>query len=89
MRLEEIFQMHPEYKLYDRDLRSTFDECMLRVDIDKEAFDKYRENHQPSLFSHKGFPEWQGSEAQRLLKLDIEADKHNQMSKSHTASKQF
>jgi hypothetical protein len=90
MRLEDIFQMHPEYKLYDREklssrlsnLRKMFDECMLRAEIDQEAFEKYRQNHQPSLFSHKGYPEWQGSEAQRLLKLDIEAGKHTQMSKT-------
>jgi hypothetical protein len=90
MKLEDIFQMHPEYKLYDRkkfsgrlsNLRQVYDECMFRAEIDQEAFEKYRENHQPSLFSHKGYPEWQGSEAQRLLKLDIEAGKHTQMSKT-------
>ncbi len=71
MKLEDIFQMHPEYKLYDRkkfsgrlsNLRQVYDECMVRAEIDQEAFEKYGENHQPSLFSHKGYPEWQGSEA--------------------------
>jgi len=90
MKLKDIFQMHPEYKLYDREkfssrlsnLRKMYDELMVRAEIDQEAFEKYRENHQPSLFSHKGYPEWQGSEAQRLLKLDIEAGKHTRMSKT-------
>jgi hypothetical protein len=37
---------------------------------------------EPSLFFHKGHPEWQGSEAQKLLKLDMEAGKHARMSKT-------
>jgi hypothetical protein len=90
MKLEDIFQMHPEYKLYDRtkfsgrlsELRRVYDELMFRAEIDQEAFDQYGRNHQPSLFSHKGYPEWQGSEAQILLKGDIEEGKHTRMSKS-------
>jgi hypothetical protein len=91
MRLEDVFQMHPElHKLHDRkkfssrlsELRKVHDECMFCAEIDQEAFEKCRKNHQPSLFSHKGHPEWQGSEAQKLLKLDTEAGKHTRMSKT-------
>jgi hypothetical protein len=99
MKLETIFQMHPEYKLYDRtkfsgrlsDLRRIYDEFMFRAEIDQEAFEHFRDNHQPSLFSHKGYPEWQGSEAQRLLKLDIEAGKHTRMSKTdlHDSNREY
>jgi hypothetical protein len=81
--------MHEEYKLYDpkkfslrlSSLRTQYHECMMRDAMDIGAFDNYRRNHQPSLFSHHGYPEWQGSEAQRLLKIDLEAKKQDSMSK--------
>jgi hypothetical protein len=87
--LKDIYSMHEEYKLYDpkkfssrlSTLRTQYHECMMRDAMDVEAFDNYRQNHQPSLFSHHGYPEWQGSEAQRLLKIDLEAKKQDTMSK--------
>jgi hypothetical protein len=87
--LKDIYNMHEEYKLYDpkkfssrlSSLRTQYHECMMRDAMDIEAFDNYRRNHQPSLFSHHGYPEWQGSEAQRLLKIDLEAKKQDTMSK--------
>jgi hypothetical protein len=89
MKLEVIFQMHEEYKLYDREkfssrlgkVRDIYDDCMHRKSMDKEAFNIFLRNHKPSLFSDKGYSEWQGSDAQSLLRDDIEAEKHNQMSK--------
>ena len=53
----------------------------MRDAMDIEAFDNYRRNHQPSLFSHHGYPEWQRTEAQRLLKIDLEAKKQDTISK--------
>jgi hypothetical protein len=53
----------------------------MRNDMDIKAFNNYRQNHQPSLFSHHGYREWQGSEAQRLLKIDLKANKQDTMSK--------
>jgi hypothetical protein len=87
--LDDIYKMHEEYKLYDRtkfssrlsSLRTQYHECMIRNAMDIEAFDNYRQNHQPSLISHYGYPEWQGSEAQRLLKIDLEAKKQDTMSR--------
>jgi len=81
--------MHEEYKLYDRKklssrlskLRSLFHESMNRQAIDEEAFEIFRNNHQVSLFSHKGYPEWQGSEAQKYALIDIEQGIHKTMSK--------
>jgi hypothetical protein len=89
MKLEVIFQMHGEYKLYDREkfssrlskVRDMYDDCMHRKSMDEEAFNTFLHNHNPSLFSHQGYPEWQGSDAQSLLRDDIEANKHNGMSK--------
>ena len=83
MKLEVIFQMHEEYKLYDREkfssrlskVRDIYDDCMHRKSMDEEAFNIFLHNHKPSLFSHKGYPEWQGSNAQSLLRDDIEAEK--------------
>jgi hypothetical protein len=49
--------------------------------MDMEAFDNYRQNHQPSLFSHHGYLEWQGLEAPRLLKIDLESKKQGTMIK--------
>jgi hypothetical protein len=64
------------------DLRKVYSECMFRAEVDQEAFENYRGKHAPSLFSKHGYPEWQGSESQRLLKIDIEAGKHLLMSKA-------
>jgi hypothetical protein len=50
-------------------------------DMDIVAFNNYRRNHQPPLFSHHGYPEWQGSEPQRLLKIDLKAKKQDAMAK--------
>jgi hypothetical protein len=87
--LKEIYNIHEEYKLYDpkkfssrlSSLRTQYHECIMLNAMDIKAFDNYRKNHQPSLFSHHGYPEWQGSEAQRLLKIDLEAKKQDTMSK--------
>jgi hypothetical protein len=87
--LKYIYNMHEEYKLYNpkkfssclSNLRTQYHECMMRDAMDVQAFNNYRRNHQPSLFSHHGYPEWQGSEAQRLLKIDLEAKKEDIMSK--------
>ena len=87
--LKDIYNMHEEYKLYDpkkfsshlSSLRTQYHERMMRDAMDIGAFDNYRRNHQPSLFSHHGYPEWQGSEAQRLLKIDLEAKKQDTMSR--------
>jgi hypothetical protein len=38
-------------------------------------------SHDISLFSHKGYVQWQGSDAQELLLLDIETNKHVTMRK--------
>jgi len=63
-------------------LRNTLANEFDRVALDQAAFDNYKKNH-PVLtgFSRLGLIEWQGSESQRLLLLDIEAGKHLTMSK--------
>ena len=40
---------------------------------DQQAFDNFKANHAPSHFTHKGYIQWQKSEAQERLLEDIEA----------------
>ena len=54
---------------------------MRRATRDRLLFENYISNHEPSHFSHKGYPEWQGSEAQKLLLEDIEAGLHEDLEK--------
>ena len=42
-----------------------------RAEDDQKAFDKFVENNEVSTVSHKGYIQWQGSDAQRLLRKDI------------------
>ena len=92
MPLKEIYAMHPEaYSKYDykkfssrlSSLRSTVEDVMSRVEIDKQAFENYMQHHKQdvSLQSQKGYAQWKGSEARRLLLQDIELDKHNELGK--------
>lgn len=84
MTIREIYLMHPEYAAYDYEkfpsrlasIKKTVREMNTRADDDQEAFDVFVQNHDVSLFSKKGFIQWQGSESQRLLLEDIEAGKH-------------
>jgi hypothetical protein len=54
-------------------LRAKIKELDFRADEDLEAFRTYKRNHKPSLFSHKGYVQWQGSTAQELLWDDLDA----------------
>ena len=49
---------------------------------DKEAFNIAFQNHPASLLNGRGEPHWNGSDAQRLLKEDIEAENHLTMKPS-------
>jgi hypothetical protein len=85
----EIYAMQPEYAYYDVEkflgrlslLRKTIKEANTRAKDYEEAFNNYKQNHQPSAFSHKGCINWQGSDAQVLLLEDIEAGKLEQLGK--------
>ena len=83
MKLGDIYNMHPEYSAYDykrfsqrvSKIRHQIQEEFGRADEDQEAFDLFVQNNEVSLFSKKGYIQWQGSESQRLLWDDIEAGK--------------
>ena len=71
--------MHPEYALWDFDafpcqlagIRKIIKNRNARAEDDQAAFDKFVKNNEISIFSHQGFIQWQGSDAQKLLKKDI------------------
>jgi hypothetical protein len=91
MDAEQIFFMHDEYGEYDPDkfasrlktLRDAIRVANTRADDDLEALETYKELHKDkvSLFSHYGYSEFQGSEAQRLLQRDIADGLHQSMGK--------
>ena len=80
MSTAEVYGLHPEFKLYDYEkfysrlytLRCTIKDLNNRARLDQEAFENFVANHAVSMSSHKGYMQWQGSEAQQLLLQDIE-----------------
>jgi hypothetical protein len=84
MSLEEIYVMHAELSEYHYSkfssrlsgLRDTVRNLLKRKELDQEAYDNYKENHAPALFTPHGFIQWQGSEAQKQCKQDIKDGKH-------------
>lgn len=89
MQLKDIYNLRPEFAEYQyskfssrlSSLRKTIKECNDRAALDQEAFDNYKKNHQAALFSHKGYIQWQGSEAQALCRKDIKHKRHDAMSR--------
>jgi len=76
---KEVYMLHPEYtewkykKFSSRlgGIRKIIKAKNGRAEDDQKAFDKFVENNEVSTVSHKGYIQWQGSDAQRLLKKDI------------------
>jgi hypothetical protein len=81
MPLEDIYLLDEEFAKFDfarfrgrlNRLNAKIKELDSRADEDLEAFRTYKRNHKPSLFSHKGYVQWQGSTAQELLWDDLDA----------------
>jgi len=80
MELKDIYSMHPEYAEYDYEkfssrlssLRKTIAVKDARAEADQIAVDLFIKNRDaPSLFSSKGYIQWQGSEAQKKVRLII------------------
>jgi hypothetical protein len=85
--LFEIYQMSMKFGLYDfgkfkarlTALRKKIHQLNDRAAEDLLAFENYKSNHEVSLFTHKGFIQWLGSDAQALLKEEISFGKHLEM----------
>jgi len=90
MKLEDIYYSRVEFTeyLYSKfssrlsSLRNTVKKDTSRAALDQEAFESYKQNH-PALayFSHKGYIQWQGSEAQRLCLEDLKEKRHENVSR--------
>ena len=82
--LRDIYDMHAEFALYHyskfssrlSSLRSIVKERKSRAEIDQQLFEAFISNHPASANSHKGYIQWQGSEAQKLARQDIAEDRH-------------
>ena len=82
-RTDQIYQMRPEYQKYDpakfssrlASVRKTVRECNDRAAADRVAFDRFKNHNPVSHYSHKGYIQWQGSEAQTLARQDIKDGK--------------
>jgi hypothetical protein len=79
----EGVELYRKSKLESRfkSLLKTVEKDKSRAEADKIAFDDFASRAIPSLTSHLGYVQWQGSEAQALLLADIEAGKHLTMTK--------
>jgi hypothetical protein len=89
MTLREIYVLRPEFAEYHYSkfsgrvsaLRKAINIANSRAAQDQEAFDNFKANHPPSLLSHKGYIQWQGSDAQKQVLEDIKEGLHESMAK--------
>ena len=80
---ETIYIMRPEYSLFDNKkfekrletLRNKAGESNSWSQEDESRFEAFLARHEVSLFSHNGYEQWQGSNAQQLLILCLENNK--------------
>ena len=63
-------------------LRKQFQEGKSRAENDLEAFLLAKQNHPPPPFNHRGEPQWNGSEAQQMLEIDMQNGKHFELKPS-------
>jgi hypothetical protein len=89
MQLKDMYLMHAEHADYHcskfsarvSSIWTTIKDRNIRKEEDEELFAECIKNHPGSAFSHKGFIQWQGSEAQELAKEDIAENLHLTMGK--------
>jgi hypothetical protein len=87
--LKEVYALHPEYAEYDYEkfslrlssIRKTVKEHNHHVKMDQSAFSNFVAAHPPSLYSAKGYIQWQGSKAKKQLKDDLRDNLHKSMGK--------
>jgi hypothetical protein len=91
MSLDEVYYFDEEFCKYSYEkfagrlkaLRAKVKEVIRRVEQDLAAFKNYTANHQPSLYSHKGYIQWQGLSAQELLWDDLGSYRNNPETKPY------
>ncbi len=47
-----------------------------KVTNDLAALEDFKKNHKPATHTHAGYPQWAFSDAEELLKKDIDEGKH-------------
>ena len=75
-----VYAMHAEYLEWDFEkfscrlagIQKIIKKNIGRASDDEAAFDKFVENNPVSIHSHKGYIQWKGSDAQKLVKKDID-----------------
>jgi hypothetical protein len=77
---KEVLVMRPEYEPYRknfgsnlRSLQKMIRENQAKADSDSAALAHDHRIRPPAAYTSKGYPRWDGSDAQRLLKKDIDA----------------
>jgi len=83
---EGIYVSRPQYAAFDKEkfaarlaaIRKKIQDADSRADKDEKAFNLFRKNHNVSMFSHKGYIQWQGSQAQTYALADIRDGVHKQ-----------
>jgi hypothetical protein len=76
--------MRPEYALFDHQkfgkrldaLRQSAGRSATRASEDEKRFQAFASRHTVSPYSHKGYEQWQGSDAQKLLRVDMNQKKN-------------
>lgn len=96
MAWEEAYAMHPEEYDKVRTAKSSGKDLFegrldaLRIEIatyrsradeDLRAFENYKNNHRPAAQSAHGYPQWRGSEADKLLKKHIDGLQEDELRK--------
>ena len=64
-------------------LRKQVQEGTQRAEADLISFNVAKKNHPPPQHNHRGEPQWSGSEAQRLLKMDMDNKRHFDLKPEH------
>lgn len=77
---KEVLAMHPEYEPYRknfgtnlRNLQKMIRENQAKADSDAAALAHDRRIFPPLANTSKGYPRWDGSDAQQLLREDVDA----------------
>jgi hypothetical protein len=89
MRSQDVYDMHPESKLYDPDkfpgrlasLRKQVLKRNSRAEDDEKALQVQAKNYDFAIYTYDGFIQWQGSNAQELLWEDMEKGEHRKLGK--------
>lgn len=87
MELEAVYLQRPEFADFEfahfkerlRDLRRQIKDKDHSAASDSAALAHDRQICPKAAYNHRGEPRWEGSEAERLLRLDVDNDKHKTM----------